>query len=147
MEWIFTTDSLLEGGKTYQWQIDTQHLHATLNGPELDSLMSGSLKTVNQDSLGSLKVMHMGVDVLECRLTGKGIDRQFQLKPGEVITMEGLPARSYALVAFVDENGDGRYQSGGLGPASKSEPYWFYPDEIKVRARWETDLGIWMLHE
>ncbi|MBT4033744.1 MAG: hypothetical protein HOB84_11005 [Candidatus Marinimicrobia bacterium] len=147
MEWLFSTDSLLEDGKTYQWQIDTKHLHAALNGPELDSLMSGSLKTVNQDSLGSLKVMHMGVDVLECRLTGKGIDRQFQLKPGGVITIEGLPARSYALVAYVDENGDGRYQSGGLGPAAKSEPYWFYPDEIKVRARWETDLGIWMLHE
>ncbi|MBT3253664.1 MAG: Ig-like domain-containing protein [Candidatus Marinimicrobia bacterium] len=147
MAWMFTTDSLLEDGKTYQWQIDTKHLHAPLNGPELDSLMTGSLKTVNQDSLGSLKVMHMGVDVLECRLTGKGIDRHFQLRPGEVITMEGLPARSYALVAYIDENGDGRYQSGGLGPAAKSEPFWFYPDEIKVRARWETDLGIWILHE
>lgn len=89
----------------------------------------------------------MGVHVLECRLTGKGIDRQFQLKPGEVSTLEGLPARSYALVAYVDENGDGRYQSGGMGPAAKSEPFWFYPNEIKVRARWETDLGIWVLHE
>ena len=147
MEWLFTTDTLLQGGKTYQWHIETRHLYAPLNGRDLDSLQSGKLKLVNQDSLGSLKVIQMGVHVLECRLTGKGIDRQFQLKPGEVSTLEGLPARSYALVAYVDENGDGRYQSGGMGPAARSEPFWFYPNEIKVRARWETDLGIWVLHE
>ncbi len=147
MEWLFTTDSVLKGGKTYRWQIETRHLHVPLNGRDLDSLLSGSLKLVNQDSLGSLKVIHMGVDVLECRLTGKGVNRQFQLKPGEVATLVGLPARSYALSAYVDENGDGRYQSGGMGPAAKSEPFWFYPGEIKVRARWETDLGIWILYE
>lgn len=147
MEWFFTTDSSLQGGKTYQWQIETRHLHSPLNGRELDSLLSGSLKLVNQDSLGSLKVMQMGVNILECRLTGKGIDRQFQLKPGEVVTLEDLPARSYALVAYVDANGDGRYQSGGMGPAARSELFWFYPGEIKVRARWETDLGIWVLHD
>ena len=147
MEWLFMPDSLLEDGKTYKWQIKTRHLYAPLNGRPLDSLQSGNLKLVNQDSLGSLKVMHMGVDVLDCRLMGKGIDRRFLLKPGEASTLEGLPARSYTLIAYVDENGDGRYQSGGMGPAAKSEPFWFYPDEIKVRARWETDLGIWMLKD
>jgi len=147
MEWVFSSDSTLAGGKTYQWQIDTKHLYAPLNGRDLDSLMTGSLEIISQDSLGSLKVMHMGVELLQCRLTGKGIDRQFKLKPAEVMTIEALPSQTYALVAFIDENGDGRYQSGGTGPAAKSEPYWFYPDKIKVRARWETDLGIWKLHE
>jgi hypothetical protein len=147
MEWLFKTDSSLEDGKTYKWQIETQHLYVPLNGRELDSLHSGSLKLMNQDSLGSVKVMHMSVYVLECRLTGKGVDRTFQLKPGEPAIIEGLPARSYTLSAYVDENGDGRFLSGGMGPAAKAEPFWFYPNEIKVRARWETDLGIWILHE
>ncbi len=147
MEWVFSADTSLEDGKTFKWQIDTQYLHAPLNSSELDSLMSGSLKTVNQDSLGSLKVMQLDRFALECRLTGKGVDRQFRLKPAEAVTLEGLPAQSYSLVAYADENGDGRYQSGGLGPASKSEPFWFYSNDIKVRARWETDLGIWLLHE
>ncbi len=147
MEWVFIADSVLEDGKTFQWQIDTRHLYAPLNGRELDSLMTGSLKMVNQDSLGSLKLRHMGVDILECRLTGKGVDRLFKLNPSESVTIDGLPAQSYALVAFIDRDGDGRYMSGGMGPAAKSEPFWFYPDEIKIRARWETDLGIWILHD
>jgi len=147
MVWTFAPDTSLEDGKTYQWQIDTQHIYAALNGYDLDSLMTGVLKTVNLDSLGSVKLLQMGVHVLECRLTGRDIDRSFKLKPGEAIIIDDLPAQTYALVAFIDENGDGRYMSGGMGPAAKSEPYWFYPDEIKVRARWETDLGIWILHE
>jgi len=147
MNWVFTADSTLEDGKTYQWEIDTRQIYAPLNQYELDSLMEGSLKTVNPDSLGSLKLRHMGVDILECRLSGKGVDRRFKLLPGEAVTVNDLPAQSYALVGFVDEDGDGRYLSGGMGPAAKSEPFWFYPDQIKIRARWETDLGIWLLHE
>ena len=105
------------------------------------------MKKYQEFNLGSVKLLQMGVHVLECRLTGRDIDRSFKLKPGEAIIIDDLPAQTYALVAFIDENGDGRYMSGGMGPAAKSEPYWFYPDEIKVRARWETDLGIWILHE
>jgi len=147
MLWTFKPDSALEDGKTYSWQIDTRHIYAPLNGYDLDSLMTGKLKTVNQDSLGSLKLLQMGTHVLECRLTGKDIDRPFKLRPGVALTIDDLPAQTYALVAYVDENGDGRYMSGGTGPAAKSEPFWFYPDEIKVRARWETDLGIWILDD
>jgi len=147
MKWQFTPDSLLEGGATYQWKIETDLLFIPLNGFPLDSMMTGTLKIVNEDSLGSLKVMHMGVDVLDCRLTGRNVDRRFRLRPGQPVTLEGLPARSYTMVAYVDQNGNGRYESGGLGPAAKSEPFWFYEDEIKVRARWETDLGIWLLND
>ncbi|MCF7825946.1 MAG: Ig-like domain-containing protein [Candidatus Marinimicrobia bacterium] len=147
MSWVFTADSTLEDGKTYLWEIDTRQIYAPLNQYKLDSLMVGSLKTVNPDSLGSLKLRHMRFDVLECRLSGKGVDRRFKLLPGEAISINDLPSQSYALVAFVDKDGDGRYLSGGMGPAAKSEPFWFYPDKIKIRARWETDLGIWLLHE
>lgn len=143
MQWVFTPDSLLEGGINYKWQIETQHIYSPLNGRELDSLMTGQLKLTNQDSLGSLKVLHMSSNTLNCRLKGKGVDRKFKLKPSSPALIEGLPAQSYILVAFIDENGDGRYQSGGVGPAAGSEPFIFYPDPIKVRARWETDLGLW----
>lgn len=143
MEWVFTPDTLLEDGLTYKWQIETQHIYSPLNGRELDSLMTGRLKLTSQDSLGSLKVIHMSSNTLSCRLTGKGVDRRFKLKPSSPEIVEGLPAQAYTLVAFIDENGDGRYQSGGMGPAGKSEPFIFYPEPIKVRARWETDLGLW----
>lgn len=147
MKWLFRADTVLADGKSYRWQIETRHLFSPLNGRDIDSLMTGKLNLVSQDSLGSLKVMQLGRENLQCTLIGKGVERQFELKRAEVISIEYLPAQSYSLVAYIDKNGDGRYQSGGMGPAAKSEPFWFYRDEIRVRARWETDLGIWRLHE
>ena len=145
MEWTFTPDSSLADNKTYQWLVDTRFIYAPLNGTDLDSLMAGSLTTINQDSLGSIKVVYMGREVLECRLNGKGIEKNFKLEPGAPHIIENLPARSYSLSAYIDKDGNGHYNSGGLGPAAKAEPFWIYPDEIKVRARWETDLGLWRL--
>lgn len=147
MNWLFTPDSLLEDDQTYVWQVSTDQMFVPLNGYPLDSLLTGSLKTVAEDSLGSLKVLHMGSGVLECRLTGVGVERNFQMKSGQPVTLDGLPAQTYSLVAYIDENANGRYESGGLGPAASSEPFWFYKGEIRVRARWETDLGLWRFRD
>ena len=147
MEWMFRPDSALEDGQTYLWQIETRFLHSQLNGRELDSLFSGRLTTINADSLGSMRVIQMGVEDLICRLTGKDIERQFVLHPGSSTVIADLPAQAYFLSAFIDEDGDGRYDSGGMGPAASSEAFWIYNSEIKVRARWETDLGVWRLRE
>lgn len=147
MKWLFTPDSLLEDDQTYVWQVSTDQMFVPLNGYPLDSLLTGSLKTVAEDSLGSLKVLHMGSGVLECRLTGVGVERNFQMKSGQPVTLDGLPAQTYSLVAYIDENANGRYESGGLGPAASSEPFWFYKGEIRVRARWETDLGLWRFRD
>lgn len=147
MAWTFKPDSILADGSTFKWEINTQFIYAPLNGRKLDSLMTGRLKLMSQDSLGSLKILHMGGNTLNCRLRGKGIDRAFKLEPSDPVIIDGLPAQTYSLVAFIDENGDGRYQSGGMGPAAKSEPFRFYPDQIKIRARWETDLGVWRIND
>lgn len=87
--------------------------------------------------------MQMGVRNLECRLISKGIKFDFLMKPGLPSVVSDLPAQGYKLSAFVDLDGNGRYTSGGMDLAEGAEPFWIYPDVIKVRARWETDLGIW----
>ena len=145
MEWVFTPDTLLASGQSFQWQVETSSLYSALNYHALDSLMTGQLSTVHADSLGSLRVFHNGSEMLECELNGKDIERVFQLKPGIPVLLEHLPAQQYYLTAYVDQNGDDRYNSGGLGPVAGSEPFWFFPTEIRVRARWETDLGEWEL--
>jgi len=147
MAWMFQPDSALADGRTFRWQIETRFLHSQLNGRELDSLMAGELSTINADSLGSIRVIQMGVEELICHLKGKGVERQFILDPGTSHILDDLPAQTYFLTAFFDRDGDGRYNSGGLGPASGSESFWNYNSEIKVRARWETDLGIWRLSD
>ncbi len=145
MEWAFTPDTILADGHSFQWEIQTRFIYSGVTHHELDSLMQGQVETVPADSLGSLRIFHNGNYDLECKLTGRGINRSFKLKPGIPHLVDQLPAQKYFLSAYVDQDGNGRYTSGGLGPVSGSEPFWFYPSEIRIRARWETDLGEWEL--
>lgn len=147
MQWEFLPDTALGSGHGFKWQIETQYIQFPLNIHEPDSLIKGSLTTINADSLGSLLLMHMGVEVLECKLISKNVERFFSLKPGTAYFLDNLPAQTYSLSAYVDENADGHFNSGGLDPLIASESFWIYPDEIRIRARWETDLGIWRLHD
>ncbi|NQV15087.1 Ig-like domain-containing protein [bacterium] len=147
MAWDFVPHTLIADGLNLKWKIETRFIQVPLNGRELDSLMIGRLTTISEDSLGTLKLIQMGVSTLECNLRSKGLNRTFQLEPGTFFMVEDLPAQQYSLSGFIDLDGDGLYNSGDLGPAASSEPFWIYPSEIKVRARWETDLGIWNLHD
>ncbi len=147
MEWEFLPDTVLENGPSFRWQIETQFIHFPLNTYKPDSVMRGSLSTISPDSLGSLRVIHMGAEVLECNLRSKSVERSFSLNPGTAYLVENLPAQEYSLSAYVDMNSNGYFNSGGLDPKTASEPFWIYPTEIRVRARWETDLGIWQLQE
>lgn len=147
MMWYFDPDTLIQDGLVLKWQIDTRFLQVPLNGREVDSLMTGRLSTISQDSLGTLVITHEESSTLECELTARNFSRKFQLKPGTPFIAHDLLPRKYALTAFVDQNADGRYNSGDLGPSASSEPFWIYPDEIKVRARWETDLETWFIND
>jgi hypothetical protein len=48
---------------------------------------------------------------------------------------------TYFLKAFFDKNNNNRYDPGGIKPFEFAEPVIVYDDTVKVRARWETDIG------
>lgn len=60
------------------------------------------------------------------------------LKVNQVQTFEffNLSEGQYTIEAFVDENNNGKYDSGKIFPHHYSEKLGIYPDTIKVRARW-----------
>lgn len=60
------------------------------------------------------------------------------LRVNQVQTFEfsNLPEGQYTIQAFVDENNNGKYDSGKIFPHRYSEILGIYPDTIKVRARW-----------
>ena len=147
MVWEFIPEDSLSDGKFFKWQVNTALLQAPLNGFPMDSLMTGKLFSVNADSLGSVRLMYMGTEALNCIFVSKGVNREFKLRPTIPYLITDLVPQEYYLSAYIDKNGDGRYTSGGLEPADKAEPFWVYPTEIKVRARWEIDLGLWRLGE
>ncbi|MCF7905455.1 MAG: hypothetical protein K9M49_09940, partial [Candidatus Marinimicrobia bacterium] len=145
MSWLFSPAEALGDGKTYQWKIQTEHIRSRYQQNELDSLWTGKLQIISADSLGSIRLMHMGIHVLECTLSGGTHSRKFQLRPGTSLLISDLPATSYQLIGYVDANGNGRYDSDQMTPVGGSEEFWVYPEPINVRARWETDIGIWRL--
>jgi len=142
MSWRFLPDSALVAGHSYQWQISSSYLYAPLNEGQLDSLFTGKLYSEDPDSLGSIRLLQEGNTPVQGSLTAKGQQHTFLLKPGVPLIIADLPATSYSLITYLDENGDGRYNSGGLGPVTGSEPFRKYPDDLRVRARWETDIEL-----
>ncbi|MBR9974450.1 MAG: Ig-like domain-containing protein [Bacteroidetes bacterium] len=52
---------------------------------------------------------------------------------------EAVPEGQYILDAFIDRNGNRRYDFGKPWPLQRPEPYGRVRDTLRVRARWETD--------
>jgi hypothetical protein len=64
-------------------------------------------------------------------------------RPGAFVLQDILEG-SYVLHAFRDRNGDQKYDAGRPYPFSRSERFTYYPDTLKVRARWPLD-GIQLI--
>ena len=52
---------------------------------------------------------------------------------------DGLPEGKYLLDAYIDLNGNRRYDAGKPFPLRKPEPFGSVRDTLRVRARWETN--------
>ncbi|MDD8019328.1 MAG: hypothetical protein PHP42_13230, partial [Bacteroidota bacterium] len=50
-----------------------------------------------------------------------------------------LPEGRYTLKAFEDRNDNGIHDAGKIFPYQQGEKFTFYPDTIRVRARWPVD--------
>ncbi len=134
----------LKWNKTYSMTV-TESLIVDLSGNRLgDSVRNYEFATFDRDSLGSVSgtitilpnidttafpyikfISQDGKFVYEERiLTGK-----FDLP---------LPPGKYLLGGFLDKNNNGRYDDGSLFPFHYAETTTYYPDTVKVRARFET---------
>ncbi len=59
-------------------------------------------------------------------------------KPG-AWELSTVPPGSYRLTAFVDANGNGRYDYGSVFPYSPAERFIVFPTDLQVRPRWTID--------
>lgn len=60
--------------------------------------------------------------------------------------LDRIPAGMYTVSAYIRHNSSSAYFSGRSFPYRFAEPFGFYPDEVKVRARWTTDGVLIKLH-
>jgi predicted amidohydrolase len=52
---------------------------------------------------------------------------------------EDLEEGQYVIAAFLSKNGNGLYDYGKVFPYRPAEKFIFYPDTVKVRARWPVE--------
>jgi hypothetical protein len=65
------------------------------------------------------------------------------VRPGSdgTFLVGGLAPGSYHLRAWIDDDADGTWDAGSIAPYDPPEPMGWLTTSVRVRARWDTDLG------
>ncbi|OIO56451.1 MAG: hypothetical protein AUJ47_12975 [Candidatus Marinimicrobia bacterium CG1_02_48_14] len=140
---IFTPDSLLPARPKLAWRIDSKPIHGWWGETLPDSVYAGVLKMISPDSLGRLIINQNSGRPLMLVLTGTKFYREQRCLSDSATILAGLPSGSYHLWAYEDLNANGKYDNGGFNIHESAEPFWEFPDEISIRARWDYDVGLW----
>ncbi len=64
---------------------------------------------------------------------------QFTLQGRGPFTLPHIPDGTYTIEAFRDDHHTGKYYSGKVFPYTFAEPYFLYPQPVRVRARWTVE--------
>lgn len=133
-------------GQKYELRLDSAAIEG-LSGKTCDASKT-TLTYGKEDDFGSLFVNLPGADtctVVQLLSSDTKVERQlpttasradfFYLKPG-----------TYYLRAFLDRNGNGRWDTGDFEQNIEPEEVYYFPGKIEVRANWDIDQ-TWHLTE
>lgn len=136
----FVPSQLLRAGEWHRFRLPSGALADRAGNPTADSLLL-FFRTYFPDSLGSvsgrISGAKKGETVLEFRELSSGWSRKEKVRDSVYST--GLLSGRYFLFGYGDLNQNGRREPGSLAPFRLSEPAFFYPETVFVRARFETE--------
>ncbi len=141
----FKPDSMLPDGRKFEWRIQTRFVKSWLGATMQDTLLTGYLGTVSRDSLGSLTLSQNSGQTLMLNIENKATSKTVSIPSDSVTTVNNLNSGKYELWAYEDENSNGKYDAGGMNAFSRAELFWIYPETVRIRARWDLDMGQWDL--
>lgn len=98
--------------------------------------------TIPGDSIGKTKQNYI-VQLLDEK---ENIVRENYTKTGELINYEYLHPQKYKLKIIVDENSNGKWDSGDLLKKQQPEKVIYYSELINIRSNWDMDLE-WKVSE
>ena len=144
------TDLLLRhppllGEAIYTLCIDDLRLVDSTTGRSVgDSARCIRFKTAKRDQYGTLagtvRSADSGTVVVRIREAARNPKTRTQVTDSSrSFRFDGLPEGRYMLDAYVDRNGNRRYDFGKPHPIVRPEPYGLLRDTLRVRARWETN--------
>jgi hypothetical protein len=114
-----------------------------------DSTLIKKFRTIDKKKLGEIRgIVSSGptdslgenavVEIKKLNSIAKSSKKLKFTKQTEFV-FEDLEEGQYILNAFLDKNGSGLYDYGKVFPYRPSEKFVFYPDTVKVRARWPVE--------
>jgi uncharacterized protein (DUF2141 family) len=140
----FVPDRPLDWGRWYTITLDGSEIADLAGNPMGDTTVVVHFSTMDEDLPGSIsgrirRSAHPPDATAMVRAFGAG-GRPGEIREvtGEVYHLDHLPPGRYLVNAFLDLDGDRRWDPGRPVPFQPAEPYWVTPDTVTVRSRWET---------
>ena len=144
IEWRWQSpDSALSAGSRCKLMINLDAIRDLAGNLSRDSTRQVSFTVVDPaltgSILGNVSGAGKGVWAMARQLMGGG-----KTERGAVVNTDGsfsldlLPPGKWLLWGYLDANGNGRYDYGGINPWRFAERFTASPDTLEVRARWET---------
>lgn len=99
---------------------------------------------LTEKELGVLTIQVKGYQssiVLEVMLNGKKI-KLFHLDEDKTIRLDGLLPGVYTFRILVDENDNGKWDTGDFEQKKQAEKYHYYTKSVKLRANWEMEVEL-----
>jgi hypothetical protein len=136
----FVPQQDLRPGEWYRFRLPAGAVKDGAGNLSADSA-SLSFRTYFPDSLGTVSGRIIGKPSGRIFLEFRELRSGWSKRETVADSSFSIPMLSgkYFLSGFVDENGNRRWESGSPVPFRFSEPAFFYPDTVFVRARFETE--------
>ena len=147
--WLFPNIIIItpkfEDGNEYKFSYDERVIFDLMGNSLGDSLKEYTYRTAEVDSFGQVlgriaNAPEANVYAIVESKAGEEVSRNKVAEDGSFY-IDRLLSGVYKLRAYADINENEKFDGGNIEPFEFSEPIALYPDTIKVRARWETDIG------
>ena len=126
-------------GTEYSLEIDSAAFQG-IYGHVSDNLKQG-LKVRSEEEFGTLAVEISGVEadsiIVQLLDTSGKVQRQTLADHEHIADFIYLKPGQYYLKAFVDQNGNGKWDTGIYDEDRQAEPVYYYPEEIACKAKWD----------
>ena len=98
------------------------------------------IKVKSEDDYGSLKLNISGVEdslmVVQLLISSDNVVKQVRVK-NHVAEFNYVKPEKYYISAFIDENGNGTWDTGNYAKNQQAEAVYYYPREIECKAKWD----------
>ncbi len=134
-----------QSGEAYLFSMDESSIFDLTGNPLGDSIMIYEYYTAAEDTFGQVggQLINYPVDsiIVEAISENGESTITFSSDNGKFMFNKLFPG-TYVVRAFCDTDNNGQFSCGKIKPFRFAEHIIFHVDSVTVRARWETDIGV-----